>query len=225
VKLREVMTGEPDVVSVPREATLKQVAELMVEHHISGVPVVDADRRVVGVVSEADIVRSETAGTGREGVLARARALAGHRAGVSMPRTAGEAMTSPAVTIGADQTVMEAAHAIADRGVNRLPVVDENGQLVGMLTRADVVRAFVRSDEEIAEELREGVVQRLVGPGAGAVEVTVTDGEVLLTGEVDTTTTARLLEYLGSRAPGVVSLRSELRTADEDGGRPLAGPS
>jgi CBS domain-containing protein len=209
------MTAEPAVVSVPPEATLKQVAELLVEHHISGVPVVDADRRVLGVVSEADIVASETAGTGRSGVLARAQALAGKRSGVATPRTAGEAMTSPAVTIRSDRTIMEAAHVIADRGVNRLPVVDEDGRLVGMVTRADVVRAFVRPDEEIARDLREGVVQRLVGPGAGSVDVTVTDGEVALTGEVDTATTARLVEYLAARAPGVVALRSELRARDE----------
>jgi CBS domain-containing protein len=216
MELLEAMTAEPAVVSVSPETTLKQVAELMVEHHISGVPVVDADRRVLGVVSEADIVTSETAGTGRAGVLARARALAGQRAGVSMPRTAGEAMTSPAVTIGSDRTVMQAAHVIADRGVNRLPVVDEDGRLVGMVTRADVVRAFVRSDEEIARELREGVVQRLVEPGSGTVQVAVADGEVLLTGEVDSSTTARLLEYLSSRAPGVVALRSELRSPEAE---------
>jgi CBS domain-containing protein len=202
-----------DVVTVSPEATLKHVAELLVEHHISGVPVVDAERRVLGVVSEADVVRSETAGTGRAGVLARARALAGQHAGVSKPRTAGEAMTSPAVTIRSDRTVMEAAHVIADRGVNRLPVVDEDDRLVGMVTRADVVRAFVRSDEEIARELRAGVVDRL---GAHGVQVAVADGEVLLTGEVDTTTTARLVEYLASRAPGVVALRSELRAADTE---------
>jgi CBS domain-containing protein len=210
------MTARADVASVSAEATLKDVARLMVEHHISGVPVVDAEGRVLGVVSEADIVRSETAGTGRAGVLARARALAGHRAGVSMPSTAGEAMTSPAVTIRSDRSIMQAAHEIADRGVNRLPVVDEDERLVGIVTRADVVRAFVRPDAEIARELREAVVGRLVAPDAGAIEVAVTDGVVLLTGDVASSTTARLVEYLASRAPGVVELRSELRAADAE---------
>jgi CBS domain-containing protein len=210
------MTARADVVSVSAEATLKDVARLMVEHHISGVPVVDAEGRVLGVVSEADIVRSETAGTGRAGVLARARALAGHRAGVSMPSTAGEAMTSPAVTIRSDRSIMQAAHEIADRGVNRLPVVDEDERLVGIVTRADVVRAFVRPDAEIARELREAVVGRLVAPDAGAIEVAVTDGVVLLTGDVASSTTARLVEYLASRAPGVVELRSELRAGDAE---------
>jgi CBS domain-containing protein len=214
MRLVDAMTA--NVVSVSPEAPLKQVAELMVEHHVSGVPVVDDERRVLGVVSEADIVRSETAGTGRAGVLARARALAGHHGHVSTPRTAGEAMTAPAVTIRSDRTVMEAAHAIADRGVNRLPVVDEDERLVGIVTRADVVRAFVRPDDEIARELREAVVERLVGPDGGSVEVAVTDGEVLLTGEVTSSTTARLVEYLASRAPGVVALRSELRATDAE---------
>jgi CBS domain-containing protein len=216
VQLLEAMTAEPDVVSVGPDTPLKQVAELMVEHRISGLPVVDADRRVLGVVSEADIVRGETGGTGRAGVLARARAVAGRHTGVTIPSTAGEAMTSPAVTIRSDRTVMEAAHTIGDRGVNRLPVVDEDERLVGMITRADVVRAFVRSDDEIADELREQVVDRLVEPGTGTVQVAVTDGAVLLTGEVDSATTAQLLEYLAARGPGVVSLRSELRANEPE---------
>jgi len=214
VNVLEAMTDGDGVVSVSPETTLKQVAELMLEHGFSGVPVVDADRRVLGVVSEADIVGGEAGPTGEGGMLARARAFAGP-ARASMPRTAGEAMSSPAVTIGPDETVVHAARLIAERGVNRLPVVDEDGKLVGILTRADVVRAFVRSDEQLAADVR-AAVGRILGHEAGTVEVAVADGEVVLSGEVDTATSGRLLEFFAARIPGVVAVRSELRTREDD---------
>ena len=106
------MTDAARTITVSPETTLKQVADLMVEHRISGLPVVDADGRVLGVVTEADFVTGETGGTGGEGMLARARALA-RPASVAIPRTAGEAMNSPAVTIGPDEAVMHAAGRIA----------------------------------------------------------------------------------------------------------------
>ena len=115
VSVRDVMTDGDRVITVSTEATLKRVAELMVEHAISGLPVVDADGRVVGVVSEADIVAGETAGAGTEAMTARARSLADPSA-VAIPRTAGEAMTAPAVTVTPDQPMMAAAQRIVDRG-------------------------------------------------------------------------------------------------------------
>jgi CBS domain-containing protein len=197
----------------------------MVEHGISGLPVVDANRRVLGVVSEADIVSGEAAGTGKQGMVARARAIADPSA-VAIPRTAGEAMSSPAVTIQPEEPIMQAAHRIAGSGVNRLPVVDEDERLVGIITRADIVRAFARSDEEIAEGVQE-VIQRLVGRGSDTVQVAVADGVVILSGEVDTETNARLVAFFASRLPGVVSVRSHLWAPEEDEepGENATGPS
>lgn len=221
----DVMTDAAHVVAVSPEATLRQVAELMLEHRISGLPVIDADRRVLGIVSEADFVTGETGGSGGQGMIARARAFA-DPAAVDISRTAGEAMSSPAVTIRPDQTVMQAAHQIAERGVNRLPVVDEDERLVGIITRADVVRAFVRSDEEIAEAVR-AEVERSLGLGPDTVQVTVSDGEVLLSGEVDTDTNARLAAFFATRVPGVVAVRSDLQAPDdgEDRGGSAGDPS
>lgn len=214
--VRDVMTDAADLVTVPADATLKQVAELMLERRVSGLPVVDAEGRVLGVISEADVVSGETGGTGGQGMIARARALADPGA-LSIPRTAGEAMSSPAVTIGPDETVMEAAHRIAERGVNRLPVVDEDGKLVGIIARADVVRAFARTDDEIADAVR-AEVRRSLGLDADAVQVAVTHGEVLLTGEVGTESNAKLAAFFAMRIPGVVAVRSELQV-------PVDGPS
>lgn len=218
MKVRDAMTDGARVVTVSAETPLKQVAELMLEHRISGLPVVDADGRVVGVVTEADFVSGETGGTGGQGMIARARAL-GDPEALAIARTAGEAMSSPAVTIGPDDTVMQAAHQIDERAVNRLPVVDEDERLVGIIARADVVRAFARSDEEIAESVR-SEVQRSLGLGPDAVQVTVSGGEVLVSGEVDTDAIAQLVAFFATRVPGVISVRSDLRVAgggDEQG--------
>jgi CBS domain-containing protein len=225
VNVGNAMTDAAQVVAVSPETTLKQVAELMLEHRISGVPVVDAERRVLGVISEADFVSGETGGSGGQGMIARARAVV-DPAAVGISRTAGEAMSSPAVTIAPDASVMQAAHRIAERGVNRLPVVDEEGRLVGIITRADVVRAFARSDEEIAEGVR-AEVERALGLGRDTVQVAVSDGEVVLSGEVDTGATARLAAFFATRVPGVVAVRSDLHASDdgEDPGDHADDPS
>ena len=214
VSVRDVMTDRDHVVTVSPEASLKRVAELMVEHAISGLPVVDADHRVVGVVSEADIVTGEAAGVGGEAMAARARALADPSA-VAIPRTAGEAMTAPAVTITPDQPMMAAAHRIVDRGVNRLPVVDEDGRLVGIVARADIVAAFARSDDAIAEDVSD-VLEHSLGLGPDAVQVAVVDGEVVLSGAVGTATNAKLAAFFASRVPGVVTVRSEVQAPEDD---------
>lgn len=217
MNVRDAMTDAARLVTVSPEMTLKEVAELMLERRVSGVPVVDADGHVVGVISEADVIRGETGGTGGQGMIARARAIADAVA-LSIPRTAAEAMTSPAVTITPDKTVMEAAHQIAERGVNRLPVVDEAGKLVGIIARADVVRAFARTDDEIAEAVRVEL-RRSLSLDSETVQVAVADGEVVLSGEIDTDANAKLAAFFTTRVPGVVAVRSELQVHDLDEAR------
>src|SRR3990172_8960294 len=149
MKVKDVMTYE--VVTVSPETSLKEVAATLVQHGISGVPVVDAEDRVLGVVSEGDVLFKERGAEARRGgplkwMLDGASYANSLKADALSAR---EAMTSPAITIGPVPSLTEAARRMSDRGVNRLPVV-ENGVLVGIVTRADLVRAFVRSDEEIA---------------------------------------------------------------------------
>jgi CBS domain-containing protein len=201
MRVREVLTT--DVVTVTPATPLRSVAELLLRNHISGVPVVDELGKVLGVVSEADIVWKEAAADGGRPVrtwLAKLEA-----------RTAGEAMTSPAITVGADYRVADAARLMSRRGVNRLPVVDDEGTLTGIVTRADLVRAFVRTDEEIERELRDDVVLRTLWIDPVDLWITVADGEVRLAGKVDTRADAELLEFFASRVPGVVSVHSTLR--------------
>jgi len=121
----------------------------------------------------------------------------------------GEAMTSPAVTIAPERSVADAATLMLDLSIDRLPVV-QGGQLVGIVTRSNLVRAFTRRDDEIAEEIRSaGVLQRLwVDPAQ--VDVTVEDGNVVLAGAVDTPELADSLVAFVERTPGVVSVESRL---------------
>jgi CBS domain-containing protein len=207
VKVKDVMTG--GVVTVTPATKLKAVAVLLAARGISGVPVVDERGAVVGVVSEADVLLKEQ-GPLPEGVRfpwfreRRDRDAAKHEA-----RTAREAMTSPAITIGPERAVSAAARIMIEHGVNRLPVV-KDGRLVGIVTRADLVRAFTRSDPAIAEEIRADVVERAMWLPAGQIEIAVRNGEVELTGEVGTRTDAEVLERLARRVLGVVGVSSRL---------------
>jgi len=207
MKVDEVMTR--DVRTVSPEATLKHVAEILSGRGISGLPVVDGGR-VVGVVSEADVLAKE-----RGQAPDRSRLVGFHHDGSEHrakleARTAGEAMTSPAVTISAERPLAEAAARMLDEGVNRLPVVDESGSLLGIVTRADLVRAFVRSDQEIRREVVEQVILRTLWIPAERIQVSVEDGEVRIIGEVDTQAEAEVVAELVRKVPGVVSVDSSL---------------
>ena len=219
MKVEDVMTR--DVVTVDRQTSLKAVAEILATNRISGLPVVE-DGRVLGVVSEADIVEKE-AGEPSPGALERLRGRT-RASAKSSARTAGEAMTSPALTISPLYDVARAARLMAERQINRLPVVAEDGGLLGIVTRADLVGAFARSDAEIARELREDVVVGALWMDPQGLEIAVENGEVTLAGEVDQKPQAELLERFAARVPGVVSVRSELRWRMEKSKVPGSDP-
>ena len=199
-----VVTASPDM-------PLKRVAALLVEHRISGVPVVQAGR-VVGVVSEGDILAKERGPTAApmRGMLdwilgngdedARAKLEA---------RTAGEAMSTPAVTIQPWRSASAAAGLMLERSVKRLPVV-EAGKLVGIVSRGDLVRAFARPDAQVEDDIRREVMLHLLWMSPDETDIEVRGGEVRLRGEVETELLAKLLPEEIERVPGVVGVRSEL---------------
>ena len=210
MKIKDVMTE--DVLTVPTGKSLKETAKLLADTGISGLPVTDDDGNVVGVISEGDILFKERSPERRRG---------GSFAWLFFPemveneakldaRTAGEAMSSPAITIGPDRPVGEAAARMLDDAVNRLPVVDADGKLLGIVTRADLVRAFTRSDSEIEMEIRKELISRTFWLQPGDLDVQVRDGEVTVAGEVDTKSDADLLPELIAQVPGVVSVDSKL---------------
>jgi CBS domain-containing protein len=217
MKVLDVMTT--DVLTVSSETPLREVAALLSRRRISGLPVVD-EGRVVGVVSEGDILAKERGPSSERrgwfGVLFEDEAAAELKLEA---RTAGTAMTSPALTISPERPVAEAAGVMVDEGVNRLPVVDSDGKLVGIVSRADLVRAFVRSDGELEREIREDVLLRSLWIAPERVVVEVEDGAVALRGQVENRETAEMLPDFVRRVPGVVAVQSDVSWEDESGRR------
>jgi CBS domain-containing protein len=205
-----------DVVTIPAETPLKDVARILTGHQISGAPVVGEDQNLLGIVSETDILFKERGTSERTGFLARF--LHGHGTEGQdklEARTAGEAMTAPAKTIAPWRTVASAAATMLGNKVNRLPVVDPDERLVGIVTRADLVRAFARSDDEIRQEIREDVLRGTV-PVPGAVKVKVADGKVTLSGALDPADAEQVLAGV-AKVAGVVEVSSTIGQRRNDG--------
>lgn len=218
MRVQDLMTKE--VWSVAPETSLKDVAGVLVEHGISGMPVCDAEGRVVGVVSEADIVVKQGGGLGRSSGL-RAWLASGSKTEErrkASARTAGEAMTAPAIAVDPLSSAYAGARLMIERGINRLPVV-RGQKLVGIVTRADLVRAFYRTDAEIAREIREDVIVRTALLQPGLVGVEVEQGEVTLDGQVDRRSDVRVIESLAARVPGVVGVTSKVTWRVDDESR------
>jgi len=211
MKVLDLMTTE--VIAVRPETPLKEVARLLAEHRVSGVPVVDENDRVVGIISEADFVDRE------RGVVAdRASWLSRLLGGDDETRelrarldaiTAGAAMSSPASVVGPHASVREAATIMSTRKVNRLPVVEDN-RLVGIITRADVLDAYLQSDDELRREVREDVLRDTLWMDPNELDVNVLEGVVFVMGRVDRRSTAEILERLIRQLDGVIGVRCEL---------------
>ncbi|GII89658.1 hypothetical protein Ssi03_76480 [Sphaerisporangium siamense] len=217
-KVRDVMTVK--VASVNGSTPFRDVAEVLIRHEVSAVPVVDGEGHVLGMISEADLLRKEefkrqyyTEGYHLPlGARLRER-LIGHG---SRPEdrargeTAAELMTSPAVTIKDYASVVTAARRMSANGVKRLPVVDDEGRLRGIVSRHDLLAVFLRADEEIAKEIEDDVIGAL-WPYRPEVRVTVDDGVVTLTGRMPTARDARLLIQMTGRVNGVIDVVDALR--------------
>jgi len=204
MRVEEIMSRE--VVGVSPSTSLKTVARLLLEHAFSGVPVVADSGKVLGIVSEGDVLVKAAAGLARH--EHPSNWLFGDDEALEMKRgarTAADAMSHPAVTVDPRCTVAEAARLMVRRSVNRLPVVDR-GALVGIVTRTDIVRAFARSDADLLEQIRSEVLLDTLWIDPATVDLAVEDGEVTLTGVVETRTVAELVPVYVALVPGVVSV-------------------
>jgi CBS domain-containing protein len=215
--VRQVMRSQ--VMTVGPTTPLKDVAQLLVDRRISGVPVVDDRGHVLGVVSEADFLVKEQGSEevhhrplsrfiGESGATRRALAKV---AAV----TAGEAMTSPAITVEPWVPVPKAAAAMTSHRVNRLPVVDD-GVLVGIVTRADLVRSYVRSDEELARTIRFEVIRQLLWLDPATFAIEVHDGVAAISGSVERRSTAEMIARLTAMVPGIIDVDSSVSWRIED---------
>jgi len=211
MRVHQLMTR--DVATVTPQTSLKAVAVLLAARRISGVPVCD-EGRVVGVVTEADILWKEL-GLGGGKLIERFLDNAYGRTQRIEATTAGEAMTSPAITVRSDASVTTAAELMIDNKVNRLPVVDGT-KLVGIVARADLVRAFTRTDREIESEINQDVLLRTLWVDPASVTLAVMGGKVTIGGEVDNRSTAELIDRYIRRVPGVIGVRSSLTWQFDD---------
>jgi len=217
MKIEQVMTT--DVVTVSPETPLKEVARILTSRRISGMPVCGTDGSVLGVVTEADILRKEQGFVPEPGgLLGWLFEKADAEGARLLARTAAEAMTSPPVTIAPEASVNDAARVMTLRGINRLPVVAD-GRLVGIVSRADLVRAFHRTDEEIERELNEDVLLHTLWVSPDDVHVSVEEGVVTLVGRVENRTQAELVSAYARRVPGVVDVKSDVAWSVDDQAR------
>lgn len=206
MRVRDVMTT--DVATVAPDADLRDVAAVLVQKRISGVPVVERGR-VVGVVSERDILFKERPSTGLDHSVLSWLMDDGDLVLKIDARTALGAMTSPAITIGPARSVADAAALMLEERISRLPVV-EGTELVGIVTRHDLVRAFARADEEIWLEIEADPLIRSYWRRPGDHDIAVEGGHVTLTGKVGSKEQAQAVEAFVDRVPGVVGMTSRL---------------
>jgi CBS domain-containing protein len=201
--VRDVMTRT--VVAAPLGATFKELVRLMHEFRVSSIPVVGEDDTIVGVVSEGDLLLK------RDPELLEWHLLEGsHRRTErrkALGRVARDLMSSPPVTIGPLQSTAEAAHQLHEKSLKHLPVVDDHGHILGMVSRVDLLASFLRSDDAIADEIAAFLAARL--PDTYQVRVDVREGVVRLEGLVEHRTLAQRVMDRVRLLDGVVAIDAE----------------
>jgi CBS domain-containing protein len=204
--VQDVMTAR--VVSVPESAGYKEIVTLLRRNRVSAVPVVDPAGRVTGVVSEADLLVKQTAPALPAGAVRMAWRL--RERSKASAATAAELMTSPAVTVTPDVDVAKAARLMRDRQVKRLPVVDAEGRLAGIVSRMDVLSVYERPDEQIRGEVATGVIAGRFRLDPADFEVTARSGVVTISGQAESRAVALSLLGAVRDVEGVVAVRDRL---------------
>ncbi|BCJ49117.1 hypothetical protein Asp14428_05920 [Actinoplanes sp. NBRC 14428] len=203
----DVMTTA--VIAVAPTAPYREVVDLLVKNRLSAVPVVDEFHRVVGVVSEADLLRKIEYAGAEEPRLFEGRRRRGER-GKAAAQTAADLMSSPAVTVVGGTAIAAAARLLDREEVKRLPVVDDLGRLIGIVSRGDLLKVHLRPDEDIRADVEQGILKIYLPDDVARVEVTVTDGVVTLRGHVDRWSSADIASRLARQIAGVVRVVDEL---------------
>ncbi|GAA5017958.1 CBS domain-containing protein [Streptomyces siamensis] len=212
-KVGTVMTT--DVVRAEYGTPFKEVARLLADRRISGLPVVDEDDKVIGVVSETDLMVRQAATPDpfeppRRRRLAALTRNARLQAAKARARTAGQLMTEPAVTVHADDSIVEAARTMAQRRVERLPVLDEADRLVGIVTRRDLLQVFLRPDAEIREQVVQQVLMHALWIPPRSIDVSVTEGVVTLTGQMERKSETEIAVSMTRQIDGAVAVVDKL---------------
>ena len=167
----------------------------MFRNRVSGLPITEPDGTLIGIITEADFLRLEV--ERQEGAR-------------DQVATVGEVMSIGVVTIRPEMEIYEAAKIMAVQEVRRLPVVDDDNRLLGVISRADIVSIFTRPDDVIEDEIREDLLRRVLFIDPDELGVSVTNGVVALSGEVGTRAEASMLEELTNRLDGVFGVETKL---------------
>ncbi|MCP9210381.1 CBS domain-containing protein [Streptomyces cucumeris] len=211
----ELMTRP--VVKAPRDLPFKELVELLTEHDVTAVPVVDRAGHPVGVVSEADLLRKSAGEADPSGRLPVPHLEAWERAKARGAR-AEELMSSPVVCARPEWSVVEAARVMSDRCIKRLPVVDETDELLGIVSRGDLLRVFLRRDDAIQDEIERDLLRRTLRLAPSAVSVEVCRGEVTLDGSVEDRSLIPVIVRLCRSVDGVVSVTERIAYGTDDTG-------
>lgn len=227
LKVENVMTRE--VVTATPDTPFKELARLLSEHRISGIPIVDGDRKVVGIVTEADLLWTEKDREPRRRSRFLEWFIDGKRLAeierVAADLRARDLMTDEVVTIDPQTTVREAVVKLLQAGVKRLPVVDADGKIVGIVSRRELLEPFLRNDEDIRKEIVDEIIVRTMWLDPARIHVHVDGGVVRLSGQLDLRSTKEILVELADRVDGVVGVVDELTYRREDRAVKPYGPS
>jgi len=222
-RVMDVMTS--NVVAVHTNASFKEIAATLRDRRVSAFPVLDDAGTVIGVVSEADLIAKEALEAGYEthpGPLSGL--LHGHDLEKARGATAGELMSRPPVTVRPDELVSHAAHLMHDRRVKRLPVVNADGKLVGIISRTDVLSVFSRPDQDIRREITQEIILGRFLTDPATFAVTVKDGIVTLEGSPETAPLGRDIVAAVRHLEGVVAVRDRLSYPAPAEHVPVSGP-
>jgi CBS-domain-containing membrane protein len=208
--VKDVMT--PNVITVKKDTPFEVMAAALRTHRVSAFPVLDEESRVIGVVSESDLLAKLALGMQDDAVVPGmiAGILRRQQLQKAQAVTAAELMTSPAYTAAPEDSVEQAARIMYLRNVKRLPVVDSGGRLAGIVSRADVLAVYSRTDADIAEEIRTGILASEAPANAGALDVSVTAGVATVVGRAETREQGHAIVGRARHVQGVVAVRDRL---------------
>jgi len=217
VKVKEIM-ATPVVASVTPDTPFKSVIELLVRAEVSALPVLETDGRLVGIVTEADLISKEAYGTRRHRALSLlGDVLSGrdHRwVGKAAGSVARDVMTKDVVVCAPEEDVAVVARRMLRHGIKRVPVLDR-GALVGMVSRQDILGTFDRPDDLVRSDAEQALAHDPNRPDDAHVEVSVEDGVVRLTGDVRYPWDVRVVVSIVRDVPGVIDVVSTLHHREE----------
>ena len=216
--VQDAMTTQ--VVAVKLGASFQEMAARLRQSRVSAFPVIDDDGKVIGVVSEADMLASKVLSADHAGM---GTGMPNHgEQGKADGLTAGDLMTHPAITVSPGDSVEVAARLMYTLQVKRLPVIDRGGRLAGIISRTDVLAVFDRSDEQIRKEVTDDVICQEFGASPRQFAVTVQAGVVTLEGHPETIELGHVIVRKIRHVRGVVAVRDRLSYPDVDAS--IAGP-